>query len=162
MKKIAKFDSEVVYIFSTENILSDALSCLYTHNKPGTVGAWSEYTYHNIIDNDSLGTLLISMPLLIGAEGMSMGIPAELSLSSVEAGPSQSLPSAFSTTSHTVPAHLLPMPCLPIEPGPSHLMASDMTVKWLCMNLHFFCGLVSAMDIILGHYNLIILLELMV
>jgi len=37
-----------------------------------------------------------------------------------------------------------------------------MTVKWLCMNLHFFCGLVSAMNIILGHYNLIIHLELMV
>jgi len=39
---------------------------------------------------------------------------------------------------------------------------SDMTVKRLCINLHFFCGLVSAMNIILGHYNLIILLELMV
>jgi len=39
---------------------------------------------------------------------------------------------------------------------------SDMTVKQLCMNLHFFHGLVSAMNIILGHYNLIILLELMV
>ena len=39
---------------------------------------------------------------------------------------------------------------------------TDMTIKWLCMNLHFFRGLVSAMNIILGHYNLIILLELMV
>jgi len=39
---------------------------------------------------------------------------------------------------------------------------SDMTIKRLCMNLHFFCVLVSAMNIILGHYNLIILLELMV
>ena len=38
----------------------------------------------------------------------------------------------------------------------------DMTIKWLCMNLHFFRGLVSAMNIILGHYNLIIHLELMV
>jgi len=37
---------------------------------------------------------------------------------------------------------------------------TDMTVKWLCMNLHFFCSLVSAMNIILGHYNLINLLEL--
>ena len=36
------------------------------------------------------------------------------------------------------------------------------TIKQLCMNLHFFRGLVSAMNIILGHYNLIILLELMV
>ena len=40
--------------------------------------------------------------------------------------------------------------------------AVDMTIKRLCMNLHFFRGLVSAMNIILGHYNLIILLELMV
>jgi len=39
---------------------------------------------------------------------------------------------------------------------------SDTTVKQLCMNLHFFRSLVSAMNIILGHYNLIILLELMV
>ena len=39
---------------------------------------------------------------------------------------------------------------------------NDTTVKWLCMNLHFFRGLVSAMNIILGHYNLIFLLELMV
>ena len=38
----------------------------------------------------------------------------------------------------------------------------DITVKQLCMNLHFFRGLVSAMNIILGHYNLIILLELIV
>ena len=38
----------------------------------------------------------------------------------------------------------------------------DTTIKWLCMNLHFFHSLVSAMNIILGHYNLIILLELMV
>jgi len=32
--------------------------------------------------------------------------------------------------------------------------SSDMTIKRLCMNLHFFHGLVSAMNIILGHYNL--------
>jgi len=42
------------------------------------------------------------------------------------------------------------------------VLAGDTTVKRLCMNLHFFRGLVSAMNIILGHYNLIILLELMV
>jgi len=39
---------------------------------------------------------------------------------------------------------------------------TDMTIKQLCMNLHFFHGLVSAMNIILGHYNLTIHLELMV
>jgi len=43
-----------------------------------------------------------------------------------------------------------------------YLLAVDTTVKRLCMNLHFFRSLVSAMNIILGHYNLIILLELMV
>jgi len=40
--------------------------------------------------------------------------------------------------------------------------SSDITIKQLCMNLHFFHGLVSAMNIILGHYNLIIHLELIV
>jgi len=124
MEKITKFNFEVMYIPSTENILSDALSCLYAHNELGTVHAQSEYTYHNIIDNDSLGTPLISMPLLVGAEGISMGMPVELSSSSVEAGPSQSSPSALSTTPHTVLAHLLLTPHLPMEPGLSCLMVS--------------------------------------
>ena len=48
--------------------------------------------------------------------------------------------------------------------GDNHFKSGgdDMTIKQLCMDLHFFHSLVSAMNIILGHYNLIILLELMV
>ena len=106
-----------------ENVLSDALSCLYAYDEPGMVHVRSEYTYHNIINNDSLGTPLITTPLLIGAEGESMGMLAESSSLSVEAGPSRSLPSALGTTSYTIPAHLFPMPCLSIEPGLSQLMA---------------------------------------
>jgi len=57
-------------------------------------------------------------------------------------------------------------PCLPPaiveDTSDDSFLYGDTTVKWLCMNLHFFRSLVSAMNIILGHYNLIILLELMV
>ena len=59
-----------------------------------------------------------------------------------------------------------PISCFDVEASPPEgsnpPQTGDMTVKQLCMNLHFFHGLVSAMNIILGHYNLIILLELMV
>lgn len=76
LEKISKFDFEVVYVPGVENILSDALSRMYTNDEPGTVRARSEYTYHDIIDNDSIGTHLISMPVLVGMEGENAVLPA--------------------------------------------------------------------------------------
>lgn len=71
LEKISEFDFSVVYVPSAENILSDALSRIYSQDEPGTVRARSEYIYHDIINNDALGDHLISMPLLVGKEGKS-------------------------------------------------------------------------------------------
>lgn len=69
LEKISEFYFEVVYVPGTKNILSDALSRLYCNDSPSTVRARSEYTYHDIIDNNNLGTHLVTMPLLVGMEG---------------------------------------------------------------------------------------------
>ena len=58
-----------MYVPGTENILSDALLRLYAFDEPGTVHSRSEYTYHDIVNNDVLGSHLISMPVLVGMEG---------------------------------------------------------------------------------------------
>lgn len=73
LEKISEFDFEVVYVPGAKNILSDALSRIYLQDAPSTVRARSEYTYHDVINNDALGDHLISMPLLVGKEGVSMG-----------------------------------------------------------------------------------------
>jgi hypothetical protein len=76
LEKLSEFDFEVVYVPGVENILSDILLRLYSNDRPGTVCACSEYTYHNVIDNDILGTHLISMLVLFRLEGESTGVPA--------------------------------------------------------------------------------------
>ena len=86
MEKLSEFDFEVVYVPGTENILSDALSRLYSNDEPGTVRARGEYTYHDIINNDSLGAHLISMPVLVGLEGLSENLSAEANKSDNEIG----------------------------------------------------------------------------
>lgn len=54
MEKLSQFDFEVIYVPGMDNILSDALSHLYSNEKPGTVRAISEYTYHDVVnDNDA-------------------------------------------------------------------------------------------------------------
>ena len=86
MEKLSEFDFEVVYVPGTENILSDALSRLYSNDEPGTVRARGEYTYHDIINNDSLGAHLISMPVLVGLEGLSENLSAKTNKSDNEIG----------------------------------------------------------------------------
>lgn len=69
LEKISEFNFDVVYVPGADNILSDALSQLYANDEAGIVRARSEYTYHDVIDNDILSTHLISMPVLVGMEG---------------------------------------------------------------------------------------------
>ena len=69
LEKVSECDFEVIYVPGAENILSDALSCLYSNNEPGTVRTSSKYTYHDVIDNDVLSAHVISMPVLVGKEG---------------------------------------------------------------------------------------------
>ena len=40
----------------------------YSNDKPGTVRARSEYTYHDVIDNDALLSHNITMPVLVDTE----------------------------------------------------------------------------------------------
>ena len=58
-----------------ENILSGALSQLYSFDQPGTVQARSEYTYHDVVDNNGLDQHLTSMPLLVGVVGENAALP---------------------------------------------------------------------------------------
>ncbi|KAF5353903.1 hypothetical protein D9756_007285 [Leucocoprinus leucothites] len=69
LEKMGEFSFEVIYVPGTENILSDALSCLYSNDGPGTMRALSEYTYHDIVDVECVPRSLITMPLLVGLEG---------------------------------------------------------------------------------------------
>ncbi|KAJ3572854.1 hypothetical protein NP233_g2799 [Leucocoprinus birnbaumii] len=69
MEKLSNFDFEIVYVPGTENILSDALSRIYSNDQRGTVRARSEYTYHDVIDNDHMPAGLVTMPVIVGLEG---------------------------------------------------------------------------------------------
>jgi hypothetical protein len=69
-EKISMFDFEVIYVPGAENILSDALSCIYSFDAPGTVRAASEYTEHDDTAPGIVGALwTMSSPVLVGSEG---------------------------------------------------------------------------------------------
>jgi hypothetical protein len=76
LEKISSFDFEVVHVPGGENILADALSWMYTYDSPGTVRAQSEYSYVNVVDNDTsqLSTLSQGLPvsMLAGIEACVM------------------------------------------------------------------------------------------
>ena len=72
LEKISSFTFEVVYIAGSENVVADALSRMYSNDSPGTVRAPSEFTCHDVLDDD---TLLVSdkmtdMPVLAGIEAV--------------------------------------------------------------------------------------------
>ena len=77
MEKISEFNFEVEYIPGIENVLADALSRLYSNDAPGMVRARSEYTYHDIIDNDVLLMHDISMPVRTNLEATSVTLGVE-------------------------------------------------------------------------------------
>ena len=67
IEKTSEFDFKVVYIPSSENILADALSQIYSNDTLGTVHSTSEYTVHNT-SNIDFAAFNISILLLIGNE----------------------------------------------------------------------------------------------
>ncbi|CAA7257324.1 unnamed protein product [Cyclocybe aegerita] len=67
LEKISSFDFEVIYIAGSENILADALSCMYLDDSGNVVRSWSEYTYHDMVDDD-LDVERSSSPLVAGVE----------------------------------------------------------------------------------------------
>ncbi len=56
------------YVPGVQNILADALSRLWSNESPGTVHGRGVYTYHNVIDNDSIDMHGVLMPVLVGVE----------------------------------------------------------------------------------------------
>ncbi|KAF9254901.1 hypothetical protein L218DRAFT_885291 [Marasmius fiardii PR-910] len=68
LEKISEFDFRVEYIAGSENVMADALSRIYSNDQPGTVRSRSEYTYHDVINNDVLLAHNITMPLFVDVE----------------------------------------------------------------------------------------------
>ncbi|KJA13556.1 hypothetical protein HYPSUDRAFT_151492 [Hypholoma sublateritium FD-334 SS-4] len=53
VEKISCFDFHVVYVPGKENVLADMLSRMHLADVLGTVCARSEYTYHDMVDDNS-------------------------------------------------------------------------------------------------------------
>ena len=71
IKKISIFVFEIVYIAGNENVVADALSCIYSNDSAGTECARSEYTYFNVADNNTSsvgGVAIETLPVLAGIE----------------------------------------------------------------------------------------------
>jgi len=69
LKKIGPFDFEVVYVPGSENVMADALSRIYSNEAPGIVRAESEYTYHDVV-NDDVDIGMGEIPILAGIEAV--------------------------------------------------------------------------------------------
>ena len=70
LEKMSTFSFKVVYIAGSENVVADALSQLYSGDSSGTQRSTSEYTYHDVVDDDTfaVGSTLDVLPLLSGIE----------------------------------------------------------------------------------------------
>ena len=70
LEKISTFDFKVVYIAGSENVVADALSRLYMNDSPGTVRHRSEFTQHDVLDDDTsaVQTSAEELPVLAGIE----------------------------------------------------------------------------------------------
>lgn len=75
LEKISEFDFEVIYLPGVENILSDALSRMYSNDAAGTVRKRSEYTFFDNDDNELLTSHNISMPMVVGNEARAEALP---------------------------------------------------------------------------------------
>jgi len=74
LEKISSFTFEVVYIPGSENVVADALSQLYSNDSAGTQQARSEFTSHDVADDDTLDveTVPENLPVLAGIEAQVM------------------------------------------------------------------------------------------
>ena len=70
LEKISSFTFEVVYIAGSENVVADALSRMYSNDSAGTKRARSEYTYHDVVNDDAVlvGSSKEDLPILSGIE----------------------------------------------------------------------------------------------
>ena len=65
IEKISPFNFKVIYIEGSENVVADALSRMYLNDSPGTVRSKSEFTYHDVVDDDTSSVRGSTMNLLI-------------------------------------------------------------------------------------------------
>ncbi|KAJ2911813.1 hypothetical protein MD484_g8600, partial [Candolleomyces efflorescens] len=70
LEKISTFDFKVEYIPGAENVLADSLSRMYSNDAPGTVRARTEYTFHDVTDDDSSPVPHQTAPILTGLEAL--------------------------------------------------------------------------------------------
>ena len=71
-EKISSFMFEVVYIAGSKNIVADALSWIYSNDSAGTVQARSEFSYHDVSDDDTTtgdrSSAIEDLPVLAGTK----------------------------------------------------------------------------------------------
>ena len=53
MEKISSFVFKVIYVAGSENVITDALSRLYSNDSEGIIWSKTEFTYHDISDVDT-------------------------------------------------------------------------------------------------------------
>ena len=53
MEKISSLVFEVMYVMGSENIVTDALSQLYSNDSEGMIRSKTEFTYHDVSDDDT-------------------------------------------------------------------------------------------------------------
>ena len=53
LEKMSTFTFEVTYIPGSENVVADALSRIYSNDSSGTIRARCEFTYHDVVDDDT-------------------------------------------------------------------------------------------------------------
>ena len=68
LEKISSFNFEVIYIAGSENVVADALSRIYSNDSAGTERARCEYTYHDVVDDDTISSQ--RLPVLAGIEAV--------------------------------------------------------------------------------------------
>ncbi|PIL26323.1 hypothetical protein GSI_12079 [Ganoderma sinense ZZ0214-1] len=72
LEHISEFNFEVEYVPGIENVLADALSRIYAHDRPGTVRAPSEYTFFDEEGDfaSTLSSFSISTPVIVDPEAI--------------------------------------------------------------------------------------------
>jgi hypothetical protein len=67
-EKISAFDFEVQYVPGTENVVADALSRIYSNDSACTIRTPSEYTYFDVVNEDTPINAVLGMAILTGAQ----------------------------------------------------------------------------------------------
>ena len=64
LEKIAIFNYDMEYVLESENVLANALSQIYAVDSMDWLQSWTEYTYFDVIDDDSNG-VVVTQPAIV-------------------------------------------------------------------------------------------------